>query len=299
MSMPSVWLIQTKDRNSITARSLSHHYSSKIENIPPSPPSPPQNHIGPAFEDEFENMTATGVRSNGHDYDHQRRFNSSAEDAALEFERAMLQDSPVAKPRKKPSESKKRPVPNMDSDEGEPDKAKPTTDNSGPSTKRRKIENDTPSAVTSNGADLATPQESVSLKLSISKLKGKGKQVQREPSHDSVSVTPKGRKKPGPKKKVGLALELENEQVSRPSSIVGDVTPAVSRPNSPVPSNTTMVYELDEPVPPMKKAKKVDDNAMMKRIKSLEEAQRKVWTNIARRDVAKVFVLPISFSTNY
>ena len=38
----------------------------------------------------------------------------------------------------------------------------------------------------------------------------------------------------------------------------------------------------------MKRAKKVDDSTMLKRIKALEESQRKVWTNIAKRDVAKV-----------
>ncbi|EEB92285.1 hypothetical protein MPER_09231, partial [Moniliophthora perniciosa FA553] len=33
----------------------------------------------------------------------------------------------------------------------------------------------------------------------------------------------------------------------------------------------------------------MDDATMLKRVKALEEAQRKVWTNIARRDVAKVY----------
>jgi DNA helicase INO80 len=238
-------------------------------------------HTGTAFEDEFENMTA---RSNGQDYDH-RRFNSSAEDAALEFERAMLQESPVPKSKRKNADAKKRPIPNPDSDlEGNVDKIR--GDVPGPSVKRRKLDND--AANITNGIDHQPPQESISLRLSISKLKGKAKQAQREPSHDSISTTPKVRKKPGPKKKIGVALELESEQASRPSSLMGDVTPAVSRPNSPAPTNTTMVYELDEQIPPMKKAKKIDDNAMIKRIKSLEEAQRKVWTNIARRDVAKV-----------
>jgi DNA helicase INO80 len=51
---------------------------------------------------------------------------------------------------------------------------------------------------------------------------------------------------------------------------------------------SNIVYELDEAVPPLRRAKKVDDVAMLKRVKALEEAQRKVWTNIARRDVAKV-----------
>jgi DNA helicase INO80 len=46
------------------------------------------------------------------------------------------------------------------------------------------------------------------------------------------------------------------------------------------------VYELDEIVPPLKRAKKIDENAMAKRLKNLEEPQKKVWTNIARRDIA-------------
>lgn len=280
-----------KERNSITALNLSRNYSSKIENIPPSPPTPPHIPAGPSFEDEFENMTAVGVRSNGQDHDHHRRFNSSAEDAALEFERSVLQDSPGPQPKKKGD--KKRPMriylpPAVLGDDN--DELKSGNDVPGPSAKRRKLDNKAPSSAVGNGVESPVNQESVSWKLSISKLKGKGKQVQREPSHDSISATPKARKKSGPKKKGGIGLELENEQLSRPSSIHGDVTPAVSRPNSPGPTNTTMVYELDEQIPPMKRAKKVDDAAMMKRIKSLEEAQRKVWTNIARRDVAKVYI---------
>lgn len=231
-------------------------------------------------------MTTLGMRSNGQDYDHHRRFDASAEDAALEFERAMLQDSPAPKQRKKDGEGKKRPIPGTGSDfDGEMGTMMTVGDAPGPSLKRRKLDNGSPSMA--NGVD-GLYQETIPLKLSISKFKGKGKQVQREPSHDSVSLTPKPRKKPGPKKKIGLGLDLENEQASRPASVVGDVTPSVSRPDSPLPSNTTMIYELDEVMQPMRKAKKVDDVAMLKRIKSLEEAQRKVWTNIARRDVSKV-----------
>ncbi|KIM48080.1 hypothetical protein M413DRAFT_62469 [Hebeloma cylindrosporum] len=275
------------DRNFVTALDLSRQYSEKIESITVSPPTPPPLHFAPSVEDEFENMTTLGMRSNGQGYDHHRRFDASAEDAALEFERAMLQDSPGSKHKKKSGEGKKRPILGSGSDfDGEMGTMLTVGDTPGPSVKRRKLDNGSPS--TANGVD-GLYQETIPLKLSLSKLKGKGKQVQRELSHDSVSLTPKPRKKPGPKKKIGLALELENEQASRPGSVVGDVTPSVSRPDSPLPSNTTMVYELDEIIPPMRKAKKVDDTAMLKRIRSLEEAQRKVWTNIARRDVSKVY----------
>ena len=231
----------------------------------------------PAVEDDFENMTSVGIKSNGQDHTQQQRFNAGAEDAAFQLERTVL-DYPLPKQRSKIDDSRKRPIPGPGSDlESEMDNSK-TADT--PATKKRRLDN-----ATSNGVDPSTAQES---KIS-SKIKGKGK---REMSPDSVSVTQKpGRKKPGPKKRVGLAVELDNEQ-GRPSpaSFMGDDTPAVSRPTSPALAHTPMVYELDEIIPPMKKAKKVDDAAMIKRIKSLEEAQRKVWTNIARRDVAKVIL---------
>ena len=227
-------------------------------------------------DDDFENMTSVGIKSNGQDHT-QQRFNAGAEDAAFQLERAVLQDYPLPKQRSKIDDSRKRPVPGPGSDlESEMDNSK-TGDT--PATKKRRLDN-----VVSNGVDLSSAQES---NIS-SKTKGKGK---REMSPDSVSVTPKGRKKPGPKKRVGIAVELDNEQGRpSPSSFMGDDTPAVSRPTSPALAHTPMVYELDEIIPPMKKAKKVDDTAMIKRIKSLEEAQRKVWTNIARRDVAKVIL---------
>ncbi|KAF8167976.1 SNF2 family DNA-dependent ATPase [Crassisporium funariophilum] len=268
------------ERNSVTALNLSRHYSAKMDSIPLPSLTSPRLPVGASFEDEFENMTSTGIRSNGHDHDHQRRFDSSAEDAALAFERSILHDSP--KQKNKAKDAKKRPVPGVESDlESQFDKSMVKDDLPAPPMKRRKLDNDTEHSV---------GQEILSLKIRPpAKFKGKGKQSQRETSHDSVSTPKLTRKKPGPKKRGGLGLDLDNEQASRPSSLIGDITPVVSRPNSPAPTNTTMVYELDEQVPPMKKAKKVDDNAMMKRIKSLEEAQRKVWTNIARRDVAKVY----------
>jgi DNA helicase INO80 len=124
--------------------------------------------------------------------------------------------------------------------------------------------------------------------------KGKGKQIPlRDDTPDSISATPKvPRKKLGPRKKLDNlppeTLELLGLG-SAPTSVYGDVTPNVSRPASPALTATSnVVYELDEAVPPLKRAKKVDDAAMLKRVKALEEAQRKVWTNIAKRDVAKV-----------
>ncbi|KAF7339360.1 SNF2 family helicase ATPase [Mycena sanguinolenta] len=96
------------------------------------------------------------------------------------------------------------------------------------------------------------------------------------------------RKKPGPKKK-GFGSEIELELASQAPSISSDITPALSRPTSPT-LTTTFYFEIDEQIPPLKKAKKVDDGVMVKRLKTLEESQRKVWTNIARREVAKASV---------
>lgn len=221
-------------------------------------------------------MPTNGARTNGYEYGHQHHFDMGAEDASLELEREMMQDTSHVKRHS----VKKRPA--LESDIGDVDSTDMKDDAQGPSFKRRKLENGS----ATSGEQF--PQEpSISLKLSLSKLKGKVKQ-QREPSIESASTgTPKTRKKPGPKKKTGLALEVETEQGSRPASLLGDVTPA-SRPGSPTLLNTTMVYELDEQKPPLKKAKKVDDAILLKRIKTLEEAQKKVWTNIARRDVVKV-----------
>ena len=112
--------------------------------------------------------------------------------------------------------------------------------------------------------------------------------MHREASYDSLSLTPKPLRKKVSKKKFGLASEIELESGSRAPSASADVTPAISRPVSPVVAPSTFVYELDEQIPPLRKAKKMDDSAVMKRVKALEEAQRKVWTNIARRDIAKV-----------
>jgi DNA helicase INO80 len=264
------------ERNSVTALGLSRLYSAKIDRIPVISHTPSSL---PGVEDDFENMTSVGIKSNGQDHTQQRRFNAGAEDAALELERTMLQDYPLPKQRSKIDDGRKR-GPGSDL-ECEMDNTNIGDSVSAPANKKRRLDND--GIPISNGVDFSMAEES----KGFSRIKGKGK---RELSPDSVSIAPRpGRKRPGPKKRVGL-LELDNEQGRpSPSSLMGDVTPGVSRPTSPSFTHTPMVYELDEPIPPMKKAKKVDDNAMMKRIKSLEEAQRKVWTNIARRDVAKVY----------
>ena len=63
-----------------------------------------------------------------------------------------------------------------------------------------------------------------------------------------------------------------------------------SRPASPSTQSTAgaFIYELDDVPPTLRKAKKVDQNGQIKRVRTVEEAQKKVWTTIARRDVVKV-----------
>ena len=163
-----------------------------------------------------------------------------------------------------------------------------------PPHKRRRVEKD--------GVDGADDQRSVidepiSMGASpankhLSNAKGRGRGKQREQSVDSASATPKGRKKLGPRKKLDNLPPGMQEMLgvgSNAPSVSGDITPVGSRPPSPTLTNiSATMYELDEAIPPLKRARKVDDNAMIKRVKNLEDAQRKVWQNIARRDVAKV-----------
>lgn len=129
----------------------------------------------------------------------------------------------------------------------------------------------------------------ISRKSSVAKGKGRGRMTP-VPAASELSMG-KIRKKPGPKKK-GDLFTLRMQELGPPSSaagsIAGDMTPAPSVPPSPALS-ATMIYEIGNVVPPLKRAKRVDEMTMQKRIHVLEEAQRKVWLNIARRDVAKVY----------
>jgi len=52
---------------------------------------------------------------------------------------------------------------------------------------------------------------------------------------------------------------------------------------------------MDMVIPPLKKAKKVVGATMLKRIKALEESQRKVWKNIARKEIPKASPFPQTF----
>lgn len=129
--------------------------------------------------------------------------------------------------------------------------------------------------------------------------KKKGKQATREGSIDSTSGVKQTKRRSGKKKLESGALQNPDLLSVLPSiSVGGDLTPATSRPSSPALTpmpdklNAT-VFELDEQVPQLKKAKKVDEATMLKRVRALEETQKKVWTTIARRDIPKVGFLLI------
>ena len=208
---------------------------------------------------------------------------AGAEDAARELEDSLLGTRPKSM-RKDPL---KRPADGALSDISS-DLDVPTPMDK-PTNKKRKMDKD----ATAIADDLERAVDDVSLtptKAVLTKAKGKAKHSQlRETSVDStgnLSLTPKGRKKTAAKKKFD-ALLIDTVS-SAPGSINGDATPSASRPVSPALTASTVVYELDDVVPPLRRAKKIDENAMVKRLKTLEEAQRKVWTNIARRDIAKV-----------
>ena len=289
---------------------MSHNYATRMSSIPLPPPMPPT----PPPEDDRVSMlhmvSPRAEHANGYDYGvdggdfaeypgHHLGFGAGAEDAARELEESILGASygllggSGLRDKGKGRGSGKRQALDAASDASSdlevPMSHKKTR--GGPANKKRKLERGIydPTDDLDKGDRLSLGSK---LPGSFAKLKDKGKQIQhRELSYDSVSVTPKAsRKKPGPRKKHDTlppeTLELLG-LASGPTSISGDVTPSLSRPASPA-LTTSIVYELDEVIPALRKAKKVDDVAMFKRIKALEEAQRKVWTNIARRDVAKV-----------
>lgn len=221
-----------------------------------------------------------------------RSFNVGAEAAARELEESLLGPRSRAihrDPSKRPANGA---VSDASSDLDVPTAA---VRKDRPAAKRRRVDRDQ-----SGVADEfeRTVNETSMSPAKATKSKGKGKVSQlREQSVESTatsSLTPRGRKRAAARKKQdGLYPDGFGQSGlgSAAGSVAGDATPSASRPPSPaLTATSTVVYELDEVVPPLKRAKKVDDSGMAKRLKSLEEAQRKVWTNIARRDVAKVHV---------
>ena len=145
-------------------------------------------------------------------------------------------------------------------------------------------------------ADMSSMTSTIPLVIKPATGRGRGKGKQREEQADSVSSTPRGRKKLGvPKNKIDILPPQTQEALgltaSTSMSASRDASPVASRAPSPALTNVSAtIYELDDQPPALKRAKRIDDNAMWKRIKTLEEAQRKVWTNIARRDIVKVCI---------
>lgn len=277
----------------MTAVDMSRHYASRIARIPapPSPPPPP-----PPTIDEMTTLRPVSPPREPYEYPVENSmFAPDNEDAIRQPDEYML-----GAPRSHLHDSgmnTQRQAVGGESDHSDIDiPVALNKDQSGHVIKKRKLDELELSII---GELHPSPPDKLALSAAA---KGKARQIsQRDGTPDSISMTAKApRKKPGPRKKFDNlpheTLELLGLR-SGPPSISGDVTPGISRPASPALTATSnIVYELDELVPPLKRAKKVDDVAMLKRVKALEEAQRKVWTNIARRDVAKVHAI-ISFLT--
>ncbi|KZT30521.1 hypothetical protein NEOLEDRAFT_1082564 [Neolentinus lepideus HHB14362 ss-1] len=301
------------ERNSNVARHLSHHYAERIASIPPPPPPPPPIPI----MQELSHISNVGVASPPHAFldDQDPSPESSEFGRPLEMkhgaegvsERSALGSGKAAGlPKKgKGKQGTKRSAALEVSDSGSELDVPLSNrfDKDGPTTKKRKIDKDmdriTEDVERSIDEDLRAADSqnvaasSVSISTTSAKGKGKGKQaVQGDFGADGIKPP---RKKPGPKRKIDALPPHTQELLGvGPGSISAsrDGTPSASasRPASPAPTNTSsVVYELDEQIPPLKRAKKVDDAIMAKRVRVLEEAQKKVWTNISKREVAKVY----------
>lgn len=222
------------------------------------------------------------------DYSQMHGRNGGGADAANELEESLLGNRGKGKARKRPADD--------DSSDESSEADVPIALRHGPQIKRRKLAKG-PAPMESHTHTIY-PESMASMTgtipLNISKRgKGKGRGLQREDSIDSIS-TPRGRKKGGPKKRMDAlpphTLEAVGLGGSASASVSRDITPVGSRATSPALTNiSATIYELDEAIPPLKKARRIDDAGMWKRVRTLEEAQKKVWTNIARRDIVKVY----------
>lgn len=279
----------TRDRTAKTAEDMSHYYSRKIAKIPMPPPSPPPMLAPP-----------DSPRFNGYEYPDVPIQDTPDRDNLYVSPGADMNNTPEPLPSirlGKGKERVKRHASGAMSDASS-ELFAPLSRERGHASKKRKLEASAIDIPEDNAVEPSVIDESISPAIaSKASAKGKGKAKQQSlPTQieiaESASANAKPpRKRPGPRKRLPFTADLELELASHPPSIAGDVTPSVSysRPSSPVPTNSTVIFELDEEIPPLKKARKLDDSAMVKRVKTLEDAQRKVWTNIARRDVAKVY----------
>ncbi|KAI5124611.1 hypothetical protein M0805_004221 [Coniferiporia weirii] len=295
-------------RNNDIARATSNKYATRIAQIPAAMPRPlyvipqtfegerPRRSPSPGFQDgnslglEFIEHPMHG------NYPDQTGYNSGAEDAARELEESVLGPGPSTS-RRGHFDGRKRGAAAALSDDSS-DLDVPNAgwrERENVSTKKRKMD-----AFESNITDdlersiaIDEPQ-SISIanaRKSYGSKSGKGKG--RATPVPSVAGSDAGAhkvRKRAPRKR-GDPFALRTQEVGTPSaaaSVAGDITPTPSGPPSPALS-ATMIYEIGDIAPSMKRAKRVDEQTMYKRILGLEEAQRKVWLNIARRDVAKVY----------
>lgn len=285
---------------------LSGRYAAVLERIPVFVPHPAHDPQTQSLEDEL--LSTLPPASPGHESRDGRSGNHSpstqrfhgqengAEDAARELEESVLGSSTPSKGKRKTVQTKKNSY--AASDASSSDLEIPAVREQGRSNKRRKTGKE-PDITADLERSIAEDQRSVASIQDIQKSassvkgkgKGKGKPAIREQSVDSVSTTPKVSRKRSARRKIDTIASQTLETLglgSAPASVAGDLTPGGSRPPSPTLTATSAtVFDMDTIIPPLKKAKKVDDTTMLKRIKTLEEAQRKVWKNIARREIPK------------
>ncbi|KAJ3976310.1 SNF2 family DNA-dependent ATPase [Lentinula raphanica] len=274
-----------KERTSTTAHRMSHYYAAKIARLPPPLPSPSISMPPPRFE-EYSYLP------DSRDYDLHDYNGTYIDEPYHEYEMDIPpppSPPPHVRTKSKGKTGEKRPatqmVPEVVEEGGMPSSTIKHA------AKKRKLENGPTDVVVDEEPFVDSEQVALQpIPPSVKLVRGKLVPfVARDTSLDIVPSGKASRKKPGPKKKPPVAPEVSQEIPSVPPSIAGDITPTASRAATPVPVHTGVIYELDDDVPPMKKAKKMDDAALLKRVKTLEEAQRKVWTTIARRDVVKVY----------
>lgn len=298
----------TQESNAALMNVLSGQYAAVLERIPVFVPHPVREPQTQSVEDEL--LSTLPHASPGHDFRDGNRSpaqrlhtqENGAEDAARELEESVLGPSTPSKGKTKKGEAKRPQYAASDASSSELDV--PAARDQGRANKKRKVGKDfditadLERSIAEDQRSVASAQDGPKASTSSkARSKGKGKLGNREHSVDSASATPKGsRKRPSARRKLDALAPQTLETLglgSAPASVAGDITPGGSRPPSPTLTATSgTVFEMDMVIPPLKKAKKVDGTTMLKRIKALEESQRKVWKNIARREIPKASLLP-------
>lgn len=303
--MARIYFIFTfqQERDSIIAYHVSHDYKERIARLP-------QPHIPLHYAPVHEEAHLVHVRPQSPSVQQSDGFNiiysdyqpkdalpfmngDANEDAARELEDTVF--NPPVKHKGKGKQKQKRP-PSRGISEMSSDLEIPAGARNGHVNKKRRVDREATDIA--DELERSVVDETISAAsvrkplLAKGKSRSKGKGKQREDSVESGSVPVKQRRKAGPRRKLDSLVPQGQDLLGVPSasaSVAGDQTPSGSRPASPaLTSVSATVYELEDVIPPLKKAKKIDDATMMKRVRTLEEAQRKVWMNIARRDVSKV-----------